>query len=267
MAAAAAFAGACLSAHAAPCPSAPSAVLSTYLSGGANATCTVLDKTISGMSITNVTPTNFIEPMFFPGVSPVTVSNNPGLSFQSMGSAIGTGPNTFTITYTITAPASDPMTDASLAINGTLFATSPAAFQVSETLSNGASLFASDLSFDRQRDLRADDEPHRHRFGHGDQWDPVFRHKSVFGDPHPGAGADIAGSARRQSLGARFGQAATARVIAGCWRGTDFATVEGIGLGPPAVKPAASIAARGAALRRLSFLSLPRSWLPAGRAY
>ena len=146
MAAAAAFAGACLSAHAAPCPSAPSAVLSTYLSGGVNATCTVLDKTISGMSITNVTPTIFIQPTSFPEVFPVTVTDNPGFSFQSMGSAMGTGPNTFTITYTITAPSSDPMTDASLAISGSLFTTSPAAFQVSETLSNGASLSASNSS-------------------------------------------------------------------------------------------------------------------------
>ena len=148
MAAAAALAGASFSAHAAPCPS-PSAVLSTYLSGGPNATCTVLDKTISGMSLTNVSPTNFIEPAFFPGVEPLTVTNNPGLMFGSMGSAIGTGPNTFTITYTITAPSSNPITDASLAIDGFLFAGTDSivpGFQISETLSNGASLSASNSS-------------------------------------------------------------------------------------------------------------------------
>jgi len=147
MAAAAAFAGASFSALAAPCPS--FAQMSTYLSGGANATCTVLDKTISGMSLTNVAPTNFTSTTQF--VEPVTVTNDPGISFPSVGSAVGTGPNTFTITYTITAPSSDPMTDASLAINGTTFPASgssfPAgSFQVSETLSNGKSLSASDSS-------------------------------------------------------------------------------------------------------------------------
>jgi hypothetical protein len=47
-AAAAAFSGASTSARAAPCTTAK---LSTYISGS-NATCTVLDKTISGMSTT-----------------------------------------------------------------------------------------------------------------------------------------------------------------------------------------------------------------------
>jgi hypothetical protein len=52
MAAAAALAGAALSgpAFAAACPTAPVATLSTYLTGGANATCTVLDKTFSGFA-------------------------------------------------------------------------------------------------------------------------------------------------------------------------------------------------------------------------
>jgi hypothetical protein len=48
MAAAAAVSGASFSAHAGPCPT--SAKLSTYLSGGANVTCTVLDKSISSVS-------------------------------------------------------------------------------------------------------------------------------------------------------------------------------------------------------------------------
>jgi hypothetical protein len=145
MAAAAAFAGASFSAVAAPCPS--SAHLSTYLSGGANATCTVLDKTIRGMSLTNVAPANFIDPMFFPEVEPLTVINKPGLAFASMGSAIATGPNTFTITYMITAPSTNPITDASLIFTGFLFTSPPtSSFQVSEMLSNGASLFASNSS-------------------------------------------------------------------------------------------------------------------------
>jgi hypothetical protein len=140
IAAAAAFAGASVSAHAAPCSSAP---LSTYLSGGANATCTVLDKTISEMSLTNVDPANFFNPSFFI-VSPVTVTNDPGLSFPSVGSAIGLGPNTFTITYTITAPSSNPITGASLALTGIIRSEFPtSSIQVSETLSNGVVLSAS----------------------------------------------------------------------------------------------------------------------------
>lgn len=149
MAAAAAVSGVSFSALAAPCPS-PSTVLSTYLSGGPNATCTVLDKTISGMTLTNVSPSGFIVPSFFPGVEPILTTNNPGLSFQSMGSALGTGPNTFVITYTITAPSNNPITDASLAINGITFPAGggfPAgSFQISEVLSNGKSLSASNSS-------------------------------------------------------------------------------------------------------------------------
>jgi hypothetical protein len=151
IAAAIALSGASSSALAAPCPTQPSAVLGTYFSGGANATCTVLDKTISGMTLTNVSPSNFIEPSFFPSVQPILTANNPGLSFQSMGSAIGTGPNTFTITYTITAPSSDPITDASLALSGQTFPAGggfPAgSFQVTEMLNGGTlgSLSASNL--------------------------------------------------------------------------------------------------------------------------
>jgi hypothetical protein len=141
VAAATALSGASFSALAAVCPS--TAVLSTYFSGGAHAGCTVLDKTISGMTLTDVAPSSFIEPSFFPGVEPILTTNNPGLSFQSMGSAIGTGPNTFTITYTITAPSNRPITDASLAISAELFPTIGASFQISEMLSNGKSISAS----------------------------------------------------------------------------------------------------------------------------
>jgi hypothetical protein len=142
MAAAAAFAGASVSAaHAAPCTSEP---LTTYLSGGVNENCTVLDKTISGMSLSGVDPANFANPEFFI-VSPVTIVNDPGILFPSVGSALGDGPNTFTITYTVTAPASNPITGASLAISAGLRSDNPASsFQISETLSNGVSLSVSD---------------------------------------------------------------------------------------------------------------------------
>ena len=139
MAAAAAIAGASVSAaHAAPCTSDS---LATDLSGGVNETCTVLDKTISGMSLSDVNPPTFVNPEFF-GVSPVLVVNNPGIQFPSLGSAIGGPPNTYTITYTITAPASSPITGASLAVSPD----DDASFQMSETLSNGVSLSVSDSS-------------------------------------------------------------------------------------------------------------------------
>lgn len=48
-----------------------------------------------------------------------------------------------TIAFTITAPSSDPMTDASLAITGSLFSFSGASLANTETLSNGDSLSAS----------------------------------------------------------------------------------------------------------------------------
>jgi hypothetical protein len=119
----------------------PPASLSTYLSGGANATCTVLDKTISGMTFTS-SPGGFL-PASSVTVEPILTTNNPGLSFQSLGSAIGFGPNTLTITYTIHAPSNHPINDASLAISGTTFPTLGGSFQVSELLSNGKSLLAS----------------------------------------------------------------------------------------------------------------------------
>ena len=212
MAAAAAFAGASFSAVAAPCPS--SAHLSTYLSGGANATCTVLDKTIRGMSLTNVAPANFIDPMFFPEVEPLTVINKPGLAFASMGSAIATGPNTFTITYTITAPSTNPITDASLIFTGFLFTSPPtSSFQVSEMLSNGASLFASNSSTTDSVTFAPTTSSHCNEFGRRNLWAPGYSYKSVFGDPCPGTGAIIVGSARRRSLGARFASAAKAFVV------------------------------------------------------
>src|SRR5271166_1355615 len=128
MAAAAAFSGASFSALAAPCTS---NALSTYLSGGANATCTVLDATISNVTFSSTSPS---FSAFDLPTEPVTATNNPGLEFS-------VGPRTAatsTITFTIATPSSNPMTDASLAISGTSLLP-----LVSETLSNGGSLSAS----------------------------------------------------------------------------------------------------------------------------
>jgi hypothetical protein len=106
--------------------------LSTYTASGFS--CTVNDKTISGVTATGV---------FFADihVTPVTDVNNPGLTFEDVlespsGSASGT------IKFTITAPANDPMTDASLVITGELTEGAPT-FGVMEMLSNGDSLSAS----------------------------------------------------------------------------------------------------------------------------
>jgi PEP-CTERM motif len=142
MAAATAFSGASLSAIAGPCPG--SAKLSTYLSGGANTTCTVLDKTITGMTLANTGVIPISDVAQFSFVTPVLVANNPGLDFALNQSIPGSGVAAATVTYTITAPSSDPMTDASLAIMGFTSAFfGPPAFDVSETLSNGKSLSAS----------------------------------------------------------------------------------------------------------------------------
>jgi len=123
MAAAAAFSGASFPVLAGPCTSAS---LTSYISG-ANKGCTVLDKTITGMSITAGSPGGSVQ------VEPVTaVTNNPGLEFKldNFGSVAGGASVTFA--FTVAAPSSDPMTDASLAISGA------GMFQVSEGLSNSS---------------------------------------------------------------------------------------------------------------------------------
>jgi hypothetical protein len=125
MAAAAAISGASFSALAGACTTAN---ISTYLSGGVNAGCTVLDKTITGVSVT------------FNSTDP----NNPGLNFQftELFSSFAPPPLTSTISFTVTAPSANPMTDASLAINGALNGSSDSSVNVSEALSNGKSLSA-----------------------------------------------------------------------------------------------------------------------------
>jgi hypothetical protein len=132
IAAAAAVSGTSFSALAKACPA--SATLSSYLSGGANATCTVLDKTISAMKFTATSslPADFLT------VIAVAITNDPGLEFE-LG-AIDTTPST--ISYTVTAPSSDPMTDASLALAAEPFGAGGA----TETLSNNKTLSASGSS-------------------------------------------------------------------------------------------------------------------------
>jgi len=133
-AAAAALPGASTCARAAPCTMAN---LASYISG-ANATCTVLDKTISGVSAS----APFVESLAT--VVPVTVANDPGLEFMLTGFSTAGGVESATITFTIAAPASAPMTDASNAVTGS--ATGGGAFGASEVLSNGITLAASNLT-------------------------------------------------------------------------------------------------------------------------
>jgi len=126
MAAAAAVSGASFSALAGACTSAP---FSTYEASGFS--CTVNDKTISGLSTT-------LSSQPFNQVIPQTTINNPGLFF---GTAFTSG--SATITFTITAPSSGPMTGAELdyvkgATTGSTATT--------ETLSNGKSLITQDFT-------------------------------------------------------------------------------------------------------------------------
>ena len=84
MAAATAVSGASFSALAGVCPTTPTPI-STYLSGGANATCTVLDKTISGMTLTG----GFVLDNTL--VTPLAVANNPGLILRRLTRYLGPG--------------------------------------------------------------------------------------------------------------------------------------------------------------------------------
>jgi hypothetical protein len=135
MAAAAAFSGASTAALAGACTTAP---LSSYISG-TNATCMVLDKTISGVSA------EFPFIVSLTTVVPVTVTNDPGLEFQLTNYSTGAGTQSDSITFTITAPSSAPMTDASLTIVGMTF-TAAGTFDVTETLSNSSALPGSNLA-------------------------------------------------------------------------------------------------------------------------
>lgn len=131
VAAAAAVFGASSTALAGPCTM---DTLDTYISGVNNG-CTVLDKTITGVSVGNV-PADDVT------ATPVLVADDPGLKFSSDQITAGNGEtDTYTISFTITAPPSNPMTDASLVISGESLSANTS-FQDSETLSNGKSLLA-----------------------------------------------------------------------------------------------------------------------------
>ena len=139
-AAAAAIAGASFSALAAPCTTrrGGGAFFTTFLPGGVNAGgCTVLDKTITGVSQNDIAA----QSEFF--LTPVTVTNNPGFSFginTDIGAATGS-----TFTFTITAPSSDPITDASLTV---VSVPAGSSLQISEMLSNENTLSASSSQTD-----------------------------------------------------------------------------------------------------------------------
>jgi PEP-CTERM motif len=133
MVAAAALSAASVPAAAGPCTT---AALDTYISGP-NTGCMVLDKTITGMSLSS-----FVLSASSVTVQPIATANDLGLMF--ILSDFGTDNiRIATISFTITAPSSDSITGASLAVAGTLFNPLVSFFQNSETLSNGASLAAS----------------------------------------------------------------------------------------------------------------------------
>jgi len=132
VAAAAVFSGGSFSVLAAPCPSVDTS-LDTYLVSGFS--CTVNDKTISAVTATGI-------PQVTPLVTPVTDVNNPGLMIIF---PVGADSGGSSISFTITAPSSDPMTDASLAITGDSFVDN-GMFGDTETLSNGHSLSASNTT-------------------------------------------------------------------------------------------------------------------------
>jgi hypothetical protein len=138
MAAAGAISAVSFSALAGPTvPACPSARLSTYLSGGTNATCTVLDKTISGVTFSN----NASQTASDVTVIPQLVTNDPGLGF---GTSFTVRTVSGSISYTITAPSSDPMTDASLEFDVTTASAGSA--DNTETLSNGKTLSGSNTT-------------------------------------------------------------------------------------------------------------------------
>jgi hypothetical protein len=121
-------------AAAAPCGT---TTLSVWLSI-ANFSCTVGDKTFSNFSYS---PDGFTNvPASSVGVGPsVLTTAGPGLQFNALWSNTGTTNLDAVIGFTVTAPATTPITDFHLLLNGVVGSVLDVA-----TLSNGVSLMSSD---------------------------------------------------------------------------------------------------------------------------
>jgi PEP-CTERM motif len=114
-------------------------VLSNWLAPGFS--CTVADKTFSGFTYN---ADGFNVPATSVGVTPVgNGTSNPGLLFNAGWSNTGTTTLDAVIGFTATAPASTPITDASLTVSGVLPGST---FRDVETLSNGTVLTASEAN-------------------------------------------------------------------------------------------------------------------------
>jgi hypothetical protein len=114
-------------------------VLSNWL--GTGFSCTVGDKTFSNFLYN---PDGFNVPASSVGVTPVgDGTNSPGLLFNGGWQNTGTTALDAIIGFTVTAPATTPITDASLTVSGILPVTT---FRDVETLSNGIVLTASNAN-------------------------------------------------------------------------------------------------------------------------
>lgn len=146
VAAAAALAGAAFSgpAFAAACPTAP---LSTYLAGGANATCTVLDKTVSDFTY------NVIGGPGTPTAANVNViplpdmASAPGLKFQANFSRAAGDTGDVALSFHIAAAPGFLIDGASLELVGTVTGDgTPGSFSDTQVMSNGVTLNASNTT-------------------------------------------------------------------------------------------------------------------------
>lgn len=121
-------------AYAAPCTQ---GALTTYLAGGANAGCTVTDKTFSNFSFAS---TAGLATAATVTVTPVPTVNNPGLQFNgNFGIPPGVNPGDVTLTFDVAAPAGHPVTDTHTNL---FYAALPPAGAVTDTESvNGMNVF------------------------------------------------------------------------------------------------------------------------------
>jgi hypothetical protein len=111
----AAFSGPAL---AAACTTAP---LSTYLSGGRNATCTVLDKTFSDFIYAS-TPLNTPTAALVNVIPVTSPTNEPGLTFQgnfSRSASVAPTTGDIDISFHVAAGAGFKITDAGVTLVGT----------------------------------------------------------------------------------------------------------------------------------------------------